>query len=64
MGILVWAGIDMEEKTNLVILEGNITAAAYVDLVINAVVVSLFTRRPHLTLMQDNHTFKSQHRSH
>ena len=34
-GIMVWAWIDMEEKTNLVILEGNISAAAYDDQVIN-----------------------------
>ena len=53
-GIMVWAGIDLEEKTNLIILEGNITNAAYVDQVINAEIVPLFTRRPHLTLMHDN----------
>ena len=51
---MVWAWIDMEEKTNLVILEGNISAAAYVDQVINAEVVPLFTSRPHLTHMHDN----------
>ena len=46
--------VDMEDKTILVILEGNITAAAYVDQVINAEVVLLVTRRPHLLLMHDN----------
>ena len=29
-GVMVWAGIDLEEKANLVILEGNITTTAYV----------------------------------
>ena len=53
-GIMVWTGIDLEEKTNLIILEGNITNAAYVDQVINAEIVPLFTRRPRLTLMHDN----------
>ena len=53
-GIMVWAWIDMEEKTNLVILEGNISAAAYVDQVINAEVVPLFTSMPHLTHMHNN----------
>ena len=53
-GIMVWVWIDVEEKTNLVIIEGNISAAAYVDQVINAEVVPLFTSRPHLTHMHDN----------
>ena len=51
---MVWGCIDMQEKSDLVFIEGNMTAAIYIDQVINPEVVPLFVRRPHMVYMQDN----------
>ena len=44
----------MQEKSDLLIIEGNLTAAQYIEQVINPEVVPLFVRRPNLVYMQDN----------
>ena len=46
--------IDMEEKSDLVIFDENVTAAVYLDQVINPEIVPLFQRRNNLIFMQDN----------
>ena len=51
---MVWGCIDMQEKSDLVFIEGNMTAAMYIDQVINPEVVPLFVRRPHMVYMQNN----------
>ena len=51
---MVWGCIDMEEKSDLVIFDENVTAAVYLDQVINPEIVPLFQRRNNLIFMQDN----------
>ena len=52
--VMVWGAIDTHEKSNLIIIDGNLNAAQYVDQVINPEVVPLFVRRPNLVFMHDN----------
>ena len=52
--VMVWGCIDMEEKSDLVIFDENVTAAVYLDQVINPEIVPLFQRRNNLIFMQDN----------
>ena len=51
---MVWGAIDMQEKSDLVFIAGNMTAARYVEQVINPEVVPLFVRKPNMVYMQDN----------
>ena len=51
---MVWGAIDTEEKSDLVFVDGNLTAAQYVEEIINPEVVPLFARRDNLVYMHDN----------
>ena len=53
--------IDMEEKSDLVIFDENVTAAVYLDQVINHEIVPLFQRRNNLLFMQDRTLRVLQH---
>ena len=50
---MVWGGIHFHGKTQLVIIQGNLTAIRYVDEVLESAAVSC-TRQHNLTLQQDN----------
>ena len=52
--VMVWGAIDTEEKSDLVFVDGNLTAAQYVEQIINPEVVPLFARRDNLVYMHDN----------
>lgn len=52
-GVMVWGGICHGRKTRLVIVEGNMTAARYRDVILQPVVLP-FVRQHNVTLQQDN----------
>ena len=53
-GVMVWAAINHTFKSELVIVNGNLTARQYIDRILRPVVVPMFRQRPGLTILQDN----------
>lgn len=53
-GIMVWAAINRDFKSDLIIINGNLTARRYIDEIIQPVVVPMFQRRHGLTFQHDN----------
>ena len=51
---MVWAAINHTFKSERVILNGNLTARQYIDLVLRPLVVPMFHQRPGLMFLQDN----------
>ena len=51
---MVWAAINHTFKTDLVVINGNMTAQWYIDEVLRPVVVPMFRQRPGLTSQHDN----------
>ena len=51
---MVWAAINHTFKSELVIVNGNLTARQYIDRILRPVVVPMFRQRPGLTSLQDN----------
>ena len=51
---MVWAAINQTFKSELVIVNGNLTARQYIDRSLRPVVVPMFRQRPGLTFFQDN----------
>lgn len=52
--VMVWAGISAQRKSDLVVLEGNINAARYLNDVLRAHVVPLMDRNPDLQIFQQD----------
>ena len=52
--VMVWGAIDLQEKSDLIIVDGTLNAEQYLEQVINPTVVPLFVRRPNLVFMHDN----------
>ena len=52
--VMVWAAINHTFKSELVIVNGNLTARQYIDQIFRPVVVPMFRQRPGLAFLQDN----------
>lgn len=53
---MIWAGIALNHKTDVIVVNGNLNAQRYRDDILATVVTPLFRVNPHLTLMHDNAT--------
>ena len=53
-GVMVWATINHNVKTKLVIVNGNLNARQYVDRILRPVIRPQFRQRPGLTYQHDN----------
>ena len=51
---MVWAAINHTFKSELVVVNGNLTARQYIDQILPPVVVPMFHPCPGLTFLQDN----------
>ena len=54
VGVMVWAAINHTFKSELVIVNGNLTERQYIDRILRPVVVPMFRQRPGLAFLQDN----------
>lgn len=53
-GLMVWGGISVRGKSNLVFVDGNLNSRRYIDQILTPVVVPYMQARPNMTLMDDN----------
>ena len=53
-GVMVWVAMNHTFKSELVIVNVNLTARQYIDRILRPVVVPMFRQRPGLTFLQDN----------
>lgn len=53
-GVMVWAAINFNFKSQLIICNGNLNAERYIQQVLQPVVLPMFQRRQRLIFMQDN----------
>ena len=51
---MVWAGINNNRKTNLVIINGNLNAQRYRDEILALVVIPYVNANPNAIFQQDN----------
>lgn len=53
--VMVWGGISLEEKTDLVVIPGSLTAARYIDIILSDhVIPAAYGIGPDFIFMQDN----------
>ena len=52
--VMVWASIDSQMKSELVVVQGNLTASKYVEQIVDPHLAERFQRSPDLILCQDN----------
>ena len=53
--VMIWGGITAQHRTNVIIVEGNLTGVRYHDEIMEPVVVPFLRQHgPHLTFQQDN----------
>ncbi len=50
--IMVWAGISFRHRTPLIVIEGNLTAARYVDEVLSAELIPFLQQNPDIAIFQ------------
>ena len=50
---MVWAGVSVHVKTNIVFIKGNLTAARYQHEVLNTVVIPLLRNHRGMQLLHD-----------
>lgn len=53
-GVMVWAAINTNFKSHLVVCNGNLNARRYIDQILRPHVVPIFRQRQGLTFMHDN----------
>lgn len=54
-GVTLWAGISTQRKTNLVILDGSVTARSYIRDIIDPIIIPQFRQHtPNFLFMDDN----------
>ena len=53
-GIMVWGGIRGNVTTNLVVIDGNLTAQRYINTVLQPEVIPFLQRHPNTLFQQDN----------
>ena len=54
LGVMVWAAINTNFKSDLVVCNGNLNARRYIDQILRPHIVPIFRQRQGLTFMHDN----------
>ena len=54
--LMVWAGVTMNQRTRLCIVDGNLNAQRYVNEILRPVLVPFLGRMIHGAILQDDNT--------